>query len=136
MTPRLDRRAGRAVVDDPALEDHVRLAQGGVHVAAADRPLVRLVRADLLVTSAELPPAPSRVHDDGQRVVLDDHLLGGVDDAVLARADHDGDGLADVLDGRRGLAATSRRALTSTPGGTHAIGRPGPSVRSSAVKTP
>ena len=40
-----------------------------------------------------------RVDDDRQRVVLDDDLLGGVDDAVLVAADHDGDGLADVLDG-------------------------------------
>jgi hypothetical protein len=34
----------------------------------------------------------------GQRVVLDEHLLGGVDDGVLVVAEHDRDALADVLD--------------------------------------
>ena len=34
----------------------------------------------------------------GQRLVLDEHLLGGVDDAVLVVAEHDRDALADVLD--------------------------------------
>ncbi len=38
------------------------------------------------------------VDDHGQRVVLDEHLLGGVDDRVLVLADDDGDALADVLD--------------------------------------
>ena len=38
------------------------------------------------------------IGDDGQRVVLDDHVLGGVDDGVLVRADHDRDRIADVLD--------------------------------------
>ena len=38
------------------------------------------------------------IDDHGQRVVLDEHLLGGVDDAVLVVADDDRDALADVLD--------------------------------------
>jgi hypothetical protein len=38
------------------------------------------------------------VDDHGQRVVLDEHLLGRVDHAVLAVADDDRDPLAHVLD--------------------------------------
>jgi hypothetical protein len=96
---RLDRRAGRAVVDDPALDHDVGLGPGRVHVAAADRPLVRLVGAELLVHERR-PGLEGLLGVDhhGQRVVLDDDLLGGVDDAVLVAADDDGDGLADVLD--------------------------------------
>ena len=76
-----------------------------------------------------------RVDDDRQRVVLDDHVLGGVDDRVLVRAEDDGDGLADVAD----LAAASGQwsgTWTSTPGGTQTIGHGAAmSVMSSPVNT-
>ena len=38
------------------------------------------------------------VGDDGERVVIDDHVLRGIDDGVLVRADHDRDRIADVPD--------------------------------------
>jgi hypothetical protein len=44
---RLDRRSGGAVVDDPALDHDLGLSPRRVHVAAADRPLVRLVGAEV-----------------------------------------------------------------------------------------
>jgi hypothetical protein len=96
---RLDRRAGRAVVDDPALHHHVGVTPGGVHVAAGDRPLVRLVGPELLVHERRaVLERLLGVDHHGQRVVLDEHLFGRVDDAVLVAADHDRDGLADALD--------------------------------------
>jgi hypothetical protein len=41
----LDRRAGDAVVDDPALDDHVGLRKALLDIPAGQRPLVDLVRA-------------------------------------------------------------------------------------------
>ena len=96
---RLDRGAGRAVVDDPALDDHVGVAPGRLHVAAAERPLVRLVRAQLLVHERRAGLQRGLgVHHDGQRVVLDEHLLGRVDHAVLVVADDDRDLAARALE--------------------------------------
>ena len=40
-----------------------------------------------------------RIDDDGQRLVLDDHVLDRVHHAVAILADDDGDGVADVVDG-------------------------------------
>ena len=49
------------------------------------------------------------VDDDRQRVVLDDDVLGGVDDRVAVGADDDGDRVADVLDGALGQRPVRRR---------------------------
>ena len=96
---RLDRGAGRAVVDDPPLDDDLGLGPRLVHVAAADRPLVDLVGPELRVDErGAVLERLLGVDDHGQRVVVDEHLLGRVDDRVLVLADHDGDALADVLD--------------------------------------
>ena len=57
------------------------------------------------------------VDDDRQRVVLDDDLLGGVDDRVAVGADDHRDRVADVLDLALGERPSARRVLTSTPGG-------------------
>ena len=45
---RLDRRTRGAVVHEAVLDGHLGLGEAGVDVAAADRPLVRLVRAELV----------------------------------------------------------------------------------------
>jgi hypothetical protein len=77
---------------------------------------VRLVRAEILVH--ERRPLRQRllgVDDDGQRVVLDEDLLGGVHHAVLVVADDDRDRLADVLDGAAGQRPRLR-ALDLHPG--------------------
>ena len=96
---RLDRRAGDAVVDDPPLDHDVGLGPRRVHVAAADRPLVHLVGAEVGVDERlGVVDRLLGIDDDRQRVVLDEHLLGGVDDAVLVVAEDDRDALADVLD--------------------------------------
>ena len=75
------------------------------------------------------------VDDDGQRLVLDEELLRRVNDAVLVGAEHDGDGLADVLDACRCASGMVSGVLTSTPGGTQAIGHGDSSSMSSPVKT-
>ena len=102
---RLDRRARRAVVDDPPLHDHVGVRQARVDVAAADAPLEHAVGVVVVVHGRRrVLERRLRIDDDGQRVVLDDHLLGGVDHGVLVPADDRGDALADVAD----LAAGER----------------------------
>ena len=74
-------------------------AHACVHVAAADRPLVDLVGPELRVDErGAVLERLLGVDDHRQRVVVDEHLLGGVDHGVLVLADHDGDALADVLD--------------------------------------
>ena len=96
---RLDRRARRAVVDHAALDDHVGRGEAGLEVAAAERPLVALVRAEVGVD--EVRPVLERlldVDDHRQRVVLDQHLLGGVDHRVAVGADHERDRVADAVD--------------------------------------
>ena len=96
---RLDRRARRAVVDHAALDDHVGGGEAGLEVAAAERPLVALVRAELLVDERRaVVERRLDVGDHRQRVVLDQDLLGGVDDRVAVRADHERDRVADVVD--------------------------------------
>ncbi len=95
---RLDRRARRAVVDEAALHDDVGLGDAGLDVAAAQRPLVDLVGAEVGVDEVAALERGLRVGDDGQRVVLDQDVLGGVDHRVAVVADHDGDRIADVLD--------------------------------------
>ena len=105
---RLDRRARGAVVGDPVLEHYVGLRQRRVDVAAGDRPLVGLVGAELIPDQwRAVLERRLRVDDDRLRVVLDDHLLGGVEDAVLVAADDDRDRVADALD----LAALERHVV-------------------------
>ena len=103
---RLDRRARGAVVDDPLLDDDVGLGDRRVDVAAAHRPLVRLVRAERLVDEDLVLQRLLHVDDGRQRLVLDAHGLRGVDDVVLVLGDDHRDGVADVLD----LAAGERPA--------------------------
>ena len=83
---RLDRRARGAVVDDAPLDDHVGLGERGVDVAAAERPLVGLVGAELLVHERRaVLERLLGIDDRGQRLVLDDDVLGRVDDARTCR---------------------------------------------------
>jgi hypothetical protein len=95
---RLDGGARDAVVDDPALDDHVGLGEAGLEVAAAQGPLVRLVRAERLVDDDLVLEGLLQVHDDRERVVLDEDVLGGVDDGVAVVADDGGDRVAHVVD--------------------------------------
>jgi hypothetical protein len=96
---RLDRRARRAVVDDPLLDDHVGVAEGGLDVPTAERPLEHRVGAELVVDDRRaVLERLLGVDDDGQRVIVDDDLAGRVDDGVLVGAEHDGHRLADVAD--------------------------------------
>src|SRR3954447_13083322 len=96
----LDRAAGSAVVHEALLHHDVGLAERLVDVGAAvDPPGVGLVRAVLLPYQRRaLFEGLLRVDHDRLRVVLDDHLLGSVDHAVLVGADHDGDWVANALD--------------------------------------
>ena len=107
MTPRGSIAApDGAVVDDPLLDDDVGLGDRGIDVAAAHRPLVRLVRAERLVDEDLVLQRLLHVDDDRQRLVLDAHGLRRVDDVVLVLADDHRDGVADVVD----LAARERPA--------------------------
>ncbi len=95
---RLDRRAHRAVVDDPALDDHLGRFEAGFEVAAAQRPLVALVGAEVRVDEIAALVGLLQVHDHRQRLVLDGDELRGVDDGVAIGADHQRDGVTDVMD--------------------------------------
>ena len=96
---RLDRRAGDAVVDDAPLADDVGLGHHGVHVAAAQRPLVGLVGPEVLVDERRaVLERRLEVGDRGQRLVVDEDVLGRVLHLVAAVADDDGDRVADVVD--------------------------------------
>jgi hypothetical protein len=55
------------------------------------------------------------IHDDRQRVVLDQDLLGGVDHRVAVGADHERDGIADAVDLVLGDGPV-RRVLDLDPG--------------------
>ena len=102
---RLDRPSGGAVVDDPPLHDDVGLGQARVDVAAADAPLEHGVRVVVVVDGGgAILERRLGIDDDGQRLVLHDDLLGGVDHGVLVGADDRGHALADVAD----LAAGER----------------------------
>ena len=77
---RLDRGARGAVVHEPVLDRDLRLGEAGVDVAAADAPLVRPVGAELLPDERRaVLERRLGIHDRGLRVVVDDHVLGGVD---------------------------------------------------------
>ena len=96
---RLHRGAGGAVVDDPLLDDDVGVGERLLDVpAAAHRPLVGLVRAERRVDEDLVLQRLLDVDDDGQRLVLDLDVGGGVDDDVLVVADDERDGVADVAD--------------------------------------
>ena len=96
------------VVHDPVLEHDVGLRERGVDVAAGDRPLVGLVGAELLPDQRRaVLERRLGVDHDGLRVVVDDHLLCRVDDAVLVGADDDRHRVADALD----LAALQRHVV-------------------------
>ena len=105
---RLDRRARGAVVHEAVLDRDLRLGEPGVDVAARRRP----TRASCSCRTpprraASRPRAPPRVHDRRLRVVVDDHVLGGVDREVPRRRHHHGDRVAHVLH----LAALQRPVL-------------------------
>ena len=105
---RLDRRARGAVVHEAVLHRDVSLGEAGVDVAASDRPLVRLVGAELLPDERRaVLERRLRVHHGGLRFVVDDHFLGGVDRGVARRRHHHGHRVAHVLD----LAALERPVL-------------------------
>ena len=124
----LDRRAGDAVVDHPALDDHVGLREARVHVAAAERPLVHLVGAELLVDEVRaLVQRGLDVRDDRERVVLDEDVLGGVDRDAAVGAEDDRDGVADVLDD-----APGQRPVLGVVD-LDALGRPGHRQRGEQV---
>jgi hypothetical protein len=95
---RLDRRARRAVVDHLVLDHDVGGRQRRLDVAAAQRPLVDLVGAQRLVDERAALQRGLDVGDHRQRVVLDDHLLGGVDHGIAVLADHQRHGVAHVVD--------------------------------------
>ena len=86
------------MVDDAPLDDHVGLGKSGVEVAAAKRPVADLVGPELLVDQRSAGDRRLGVGHDRQRVVLDDHVLGGVDDRVAVGADDQRNGVAHVLD--------------------------------------
>ena len=67
-----------------------------------------LVGAELLVDERRALERLLGIGDDRQRLVLDDHVLGGVDDRVAILAEHDRDRVADVVDRRRAPAASAR----------------------------
>ncbi len=96
---RLDWRARRAVVDEPPLDDHVCLGEACLEVASRQRPLVHLVGPELLVHVRRAGEGRLWVDHDRQRLVLDQNLLGRVDDRVAVLAEHDGDRIPHVLDG-------------------------------------
>ena len=86
----------------------VGLLPGHVHVLRAESPLVSLVGAELLVDERRAVfERRLGVDDHGQRLVLDEHILGRVDDRVLVLAEDGRHGLTDVLD----LAAGQRPVL-------------------------
>jgi hypothetical protein len=96
------------VVDHLALHDDVGLGERGVDVLRAQPPVHDPVRAQRLVDERRaLLQRGRRVGHHGQRLVLDDDLLGGVGDGVLALPEHDRHRLADVVD----LAAGQRPVL-------------------------
>lgn len=96
---RLDRRSGRAVVDDAPLDDDVGLGERLVDVPAAQRPVVDLVGAELLVDERRaVLERGLGVDHHRQRLVVDEHVFRGVDHRVLVLADDDGHGVADVAD--------------------------------------
>ena len=96
---RLDRPTGHAMVDDATLDDDVGLGEAGLEVAAAKRPVAHLVGPELLVDQRRsVLERLLRIGDHRERVVLDDDVLGRVDDRVAVIADHERDRIADVLD--------------------------------------
>jgi hypothetical protein len=98
-TARFNRAASRPLLDEAALDEDLGLGEPGVDVAAADRPLVRLVGAELLPDErGAVLERLLRVDDDRLGVVLDDDLLGSINDRVSVSADDDRDRVADVLD--------------------------------------
>ena len=119
---RLDRRSRGAVVGHAPLDDLVGVRKGGIEIPARDCPFVCLVRAELVPDERRaLFKRRLRVDHRRQRLVLDDHVLDGVVDAVAVGADHDRDRVADVLDGvlgkrpvLRGLDLHARRAPRSS----------------------
>ena len=93
------------MVDDALLDHHIGVPEGRLDVAARQRPLEHLVRAELLVDDrGAVLERLLGVDHHRQRVVLDHDLLGRVDHSVLVPADHHRDRLADVAD----LAASQR----------------------------
>ncbi len=81
---RLDRAPRGPVVHDPVLQHDVGLRERGVDVAAGDRPLVGLVGSELLPDQRRtVLERGLGVDHNGLRVVVDDHLLCRIDDAVL-----------------------------------------------------
>ena len=87
------------MVDNAALDDHVGVGEAGLDVAAAQRPLMDLVGAELLVHERRPLERRLGIGYDRQRLVLDDHHLGRVHDRVAVLAEHHCDRIADVLDG-------------------------------------
>ena len=95
---RLDGRARGAVVHEAVLHRDLRLGEAGVDVAASHRPLVRLVGAELLPDERRaVLERRLRVHHSGLRVVLHDHVLGGVHRDVPGRGHNHRHGIAHVL---------------------------------------
>ena len=70
------------MVDDPTLEDHIGLGESLLEIAAAQRPVADLVGPEVLVDQRSAGDRCLGVGHDRQRLVLDDHVLGGVDDRV------------------------------------------------------
>ncbi len=104
--PRLDRRRGQPLVDDALLDDHLALAEVGFLLRG---PPLHDVRAGIgeeehLVTGAHL-----RIHDNRQRVVVDDDQLGRVGRLIAVLGDDRDDGLADVAHGADGHEGTAHR---------------------------
>ena len=105
--PRLDRATSGTVVDNPALDHDIGVGERLLDVAATHRPFVGRVRAQRLVDERVVLQRLLDVDDDGQRLVLDEHVLDGIHDDVLVVADDHRDGVADMAD----AAARQRPAL-------------------------
>ena len=69
------------MVDEAVLDHDVRALERGLDVAA-ERPLVDLVRAEVGVDEVAALERLLGIDDDRQRVVVDDDVLGRVDDRV------------------------------------------------------
>ena len=133
---RLDGRAGRAVVDDAPLDDDVGLGEALLDVAAAERPLVGLVRPVVLVDDPGLlAEGLLGVDDDGERVVLDDDVLGrrrSTEYLSVPTTTATGSPTWRTVPEVSGWCSG---VLISTPGGAHTMGSGARKSRSSPVKT-
>ena len=122
-------RAGDPVVHDPPLDHDVGLREPCLDVAAAERPLVRLVRAELLVDErASRPRAPSRCRrptGSGSYSTITSSAASWTAYLSSPTTTATGSPTWQTLPRASGQCSG---VLISTPGGAHAIGSGAPQV--------